>query len=96
MGWSISACARRPHPYAQGKNGKYACPCCQYFTLDEDHYYQICPVCFWEDDGAIKDEDYGGPNHMTLGEGRKAYLRIGSCNANMLKHCRQPHDDEKQ
>src|SRR5579885_3179586 len=30
---------------------KYSCPCCGYKTLDERGGYDICPVCFWEDDG---------------------------------------------
>ncbi|MFG1660373.1 CPCC family cysteine-rich protein [Micromonospora chersina] len=31
--------------------GPYACPCCGYLTLDERGGSEICPVCFWEDDG---------------------------------------------
>jgi len=33
--------------------GKYACPCCGCLTLDERGEYDICPVCFWEDDAYI-------------------------------------------
>jgi len=29
---------------------KYKCLCCGYRTLDERGEYDICPVCFWEDD----------------------------------------------
>lgn len=32
---------------------KYACPCCGCLTLDERGGYDICPVCFWEDDAYI-------------------------------------------
>ena len=29
---------------------KYKCPCCGYYTLeDEEGHFDICPVCFWED-----------------------------------------------
>lgn len=28
------------------------CPCCGYMTLDRRGAYDICPVCFWEDDGS--------------------------------------------
>jgi len=28
----------------------YSCPCCGYLTLPERGAYDICPVCFWEDD----------------------------------------------
>lgn len=32
---------------------KYACPCCGCLTLDERGGYDICPVCFWEDDAYL-------------------------------------------
>lgn len=33
--------------------GKIACPCCGCLTLDERCAYDICPVCFWEDDAYL-------------------------------------------
>ena len=30
----------------------FACPCCLYQTIKERGQYEICPVCFWEDDGS--------------------------------------------
>ncbi len=35
------------------KKKKYACLCCGYLTLDERGGYDICPVCFWEDDAYL-------------------------------------------
>ncbi len=33
------------------KSEKYTCLCCGYKTLDEKRgSFDICPVCFWEDD----------------------------------------------
>ena len=29
---------------------KYTCPCCGYQSLDSDGDYDICEICFWEDD----------------------------------------------
>lgn len=37
--------------------GKFACPCCGCLTLDERGGYDICPVCFWEDDAYIIIKD---------------------------------------
>lgn len=36
---------------------KYKCPCCGCYTLDERGAYDICPVCFWEDDAYIFMKD---------------------------------------
>jgi hypothetical protein len=38
--------ARREKPLAQLR-----CPCCGYLTLMERAGYEICDVCWWEDDG---------------------------------------------
>lgn len=44
----------------------FTCPCCGCPTLDERRAWEICWVCWWEDDG---QDDYnasvvlGGPNH---------------------------------
>lgn len=41
------------------------CPCCHLPTLIERGAYDICPVCWWEDDGqddADSDLVSGGPN----------------------------------
>lgn len=36
---------------------KFACPCCGCLTLEERGGYDICPVCFWEDDAYIIIKD---------------------------------------
>ena len=36
---------------------RYSCPCCLYKTLSEIGGYEICPVCFWEDDGVEDPEE---------------------------------------
>jgi len=41
------------------------CPCCGYPTLRERGVYEICPICWWEDDGqgdADANKVLGGPN----------------------------------
>jgi Cysteine-rich CPCC len=30
---------------------KEPCPCCGCLTLDDRRRFEICSVCFWEDDG---------------------------------------------
>ena len=44
---------------------KFNCPCCSFPTLSERSAYDICTICWWEDDGqdeVSKDEVWGGPN----------------------------------
>ena len=83
------------HVYTKGANGKYKCPCCEFFTLDEYNIYDICPVCFWEDDGAVMNEDFSGPNGMTLAEGRAAYKEHGYVSDDISQYVRLPLEDEK-
>lgn len=61
---------------------KYRCPCCGYKTLNVRGGYEICEVCFWEDDGQ-DDVDANtdrllGPNHMSLARGKENYLKFGA------------------
>jgi hypothetical protein len=79
-----------------GVNGKFQCPCCLHFTLHERSSYEICPVCFWEDDGWLDEDEESGPNHITMGEGRESYKAIGSCDPLMLKHCRAAFPEESE
>lgn len=53
------------------------CPCCGYRSLPCRHEWEICPVCFWEDD--CSDEDtLSGANRMTLREARHNYASFGA------------------
>lgn len=83
----------------KGGNGKYACPCCRHFTLDGRANYDICPVCYWEDDGQddhdADEHHYFSPNHgFSLTEARQNYRDFGASERLMLRHVRLPHADE--
>lgn len=54
---------------------KFLCACCGQKTLECEDFYEICPVCGWEDDPLQRDEpDYqGGANQMSLNEAKEAY-----------------------
>jgi hypothetical protein len=62
--------------------GPYKCPCCGRVTLKERGRHEICPVCYWEDDGQDDhdaDEVRGGLNgHLSLSEARRNYRKLGS------------------
>lgn len=58
-----------------------ACPCCGACSLDERGEYDICSVCWWEDDGQDNhnaDKVMGGPNyHLSLTQARINFLISG-------------------
>jgi len=74
------------------------CPCCGYKTLGERAGYEICAVCFWEDDGQDDedaDEVRGGPNSsISLTQGRANFREFGASQRKDLPHVRKPHHDE--
>ncbi|MFI6824377.1 CPCC family cysteine-rich protein [Micromonospora sp. NPDC050187] len=80
------------------EDGPYACPCCGYLTLSERGGYEICDVCFWEDDGQ-DDHDAahvrGGPNrNLSLLDARRNFARCGASDPKDLAHVRPPRPDE--
>lgn len=79
---------------------KAKCPCCGYYTCDPYNLgcYDICPVCFWEDESAENDnpEEVSEVNHISLVEARKNFIEFGACKKEMLKYVRKPNDDEKE
>ncbi len=76
----------------------YHCPCCGYKTLSERGRYEICPVCFWEDDGQDeedKDVIRGGPNgKLSLTQARINFQTFGTCEQEFINHVRKPEPDE--
>ncbi|HEV7427996.1 MAG TPA: CPCC family cysteine-rich protein [Thermoanaerobaculia bacterium] len=74
------------------------CPCCNYRTLTELNAFEMCPVCFWEDDGqsdSDTDEVRGGPNgELSLTEARRNFRMIGAMDPRFLKNVRRPTASE--
>ena len=66
------------HQTALGR--RYRCRCCGYLTLERYDAYDVCPVCKWEDeDVPVLDGESGGPNHISLSEGRRNFAEEGVC-----------------
>lgn len=63
--------------YIRGENGKYKCPCCENYTLDEIEAFEICSECSWEDDPIQweKEELEGGANKLCLKEAKEQYKK---------------------
>ena len=79
--------------------GPYRCPCCAAVTLPERGAYELCPVCFWEDDGQDEhdsDQVRGGPNGpLSLDEARANYAEFGASDRAFLDHVRRPDRQER-
>ena len=73
------------------------CLCCGYKTLDSDGYYDICPICFWEDDPLQKMNVYDlGANKVSLIQAQKNYIRYGVCEKEFVKNVRKPNMQDKR
>lgn len=63
------------------------CPCCGYRSLQERNNYEICRVCFWEDDGTTDtDGSVSGPNRSTLREAKQAFEALGAMSEAARQH----------
>jgi hypothetical protein len=73
---------------------RHPCPCCGYLTMPEPPpgTYSVCPVCYWEDDGAqFEDPSYeGGANSVSLSTARENFRRFGASCAEVQEHTRPP------
>ncbi|WP_129710419.1 CPCC family cysteine-rich protein [Priestia megaterium] len=70
---------------------KYTCPCCGYQSLDSDGDYDICEICFWEDDPYQKlNANELGANSISLIEAQENFMVYGACNKESLQHVREP------
>lgn len=71
------------------------CACCGYRTIARRSHFEICPVCFWEDD-VVDNQDTSvlGPNHVTLSVARANYARIGASEERLLPYVRAPRPEE--
>ena len=78
---------------------KLRCPCCGYYTLnDEPGNYDICPICYWEDDPMQRNNEFfeGGANSESLHYSKKYYRKFGACSEDLIKYVRKPTKDEIQ
>lgn len=76
----------------------YKCECCGYYTLPEESIgnYNICPVCFWEDDIVqLEDPNFeGGANEESLNQARKNYNLFGASSRKFVDKVRKPFYEE--
>jgi Cysteine-rich CPCC len=88
-------CKREDPVYKQGKNGQFQCPCCLNYTLGGVAAYDICPVCFWEDDGTTGEHGFS-PNGISLAEGQENFKAIGASKEHDLPYVRPAEPNETE
>ena len=78
---------------------RYPCPCCGYLVFDEGPgSYDICPICFWEDD-AVQLEfatNGGGANKVSLVGGQLNFASFGACEKRIAAHVRLPSEADQR
>lgn len=74
------------------REGKYTCPCCGYKVFDQEPgSYEICPICFWEDDNSqLRYPMEKGANSVSLAEAQLNYESCGAAEMNLKKFVRVP------
>ena len=83
------------HPRQPQKT--YRCPCCHCKTPHARAGYELCPVCFWEDDlDHDVDQMRGSPNGtLSLAQGRSNFLKFSAYDPKFSAYTSLPLDDEK-
>ncbi|MFI6440069.1 CPCC family cysteine-rich protein [Streptomyces sp. NPDC050759] len=75
----------------------YPCVCCGHLTLgDPPGSFEICSVCFWEDDRVqLRWPDWaGGANRPSLVEAQANFKEFGASEQRFVTKVRPPGDDE--
>ncbi|MFJ1599968.1 CPCC family cysteine-rich protein [Streptomyces sp. NPDC088261] len=75
----------------------YPCPCCGHRVLDEmPGSHEICPICFWEDDGAQFrwPSMPGGANRISLLDAQRNFQDFGACDEHGKRYVRSPAENE--
>ena len=76
---------------------RLACPCCGNLTLEGlTGHYDICPVCYWEDDPLQREEPAMavGANVVSLRMAQENYRKFGASELTFRHLVRVPLESE--
>jgi hypothetical protein len=77
---------------------RFRCLCCGYKTLEEPGAMELCPVCWWEDDGQNGSDPakirLTVNGELSLSEARANYVRCGAAHPRFLRYVRKPLPSE--
>ena len=75
----------------------YPCPCCGHVTFGEPPgSYEVCAVCFWEDDAVqLRWPDYdGGANTPSLIDAQRTFAAVGAMESRFVARVRGADESE--
>jgi hypothetical protein len=77
---------------------KQSCFVCGYRTLENRCDWDICPVCFWEDDVLVETQDECSPANrgMMVSTAQANFIRFGAVSPEFIDHVREPGPDEEK
>ena len=78
---------------------RYRCTCCGARTLSSPASMELCPVCWWEDDGQ-EDDDASEVRltvngNLSLNDAREHFRLCGACHPRFIQYVRLPQDTEQ-
>jgi hypothetical protein len=91
-------CAADPPGTVAPMAAEYPCPCCGHLIFREPPgSYDICEICFWEDDLVMLRWPTvgGGANRVALVDAQRNYAEFGAGERANLVHVRPPTEDER-
>jgi len=77
----------------------YPCPICGYYTVDAPRDWDICPICFWEDD--VRPTEGGRTTSpanrgMSMATAQANFVLFGAVERHFLLNSRRPSPGEKR
>jgi hypothetical protein len=77
----------------------FRCPCCLAQTLSLPESMELCPVCWWEDDGQDSDDAFDIRStvngELSLHEARLNYKQFGAAHPRFVRYVRRPSPEEE-
>lgn len=76
---------------------KYTCIICGYRTLDARCEWEICPVCYWEDDILFDDQidkSSAANRGLSVSQAQANFILYKACSPEFREHVREPFKEE--
>ena len=77
----------------------FRCPCCGARTLSTPDAMELCPVCWWEDDGQDSDDAAEARvtvnGELSLSEARENFQLCGAAHPRFVRYVRRALPEEE-